>query len=443
MTTFETLEALQREVGTRRAGTDGERRAREWLVARCRELGLAVECDEFTFIGSARYRPLLQLTIVIWILASVVLSMTGRTLAGVLVFVAMMLYLNVIHRRVDLRLARTVGHNVLAGLRRTVSEYAAEPDKGPAVLVCAHYDTPRNHPAWYSKVRDLIRVFGPLAMLGVVLYAVLLVLQGLAWLVGRAGWQGLGTALDRLAPWVGGLALFMAVPLLGWLVVSSVSALLGRRTDSPGADDNGSGTALVLELARRFSENPPRHVEVFFAWWGAEELGLFGSRQFVRRFHSQLDRDRFYLLNADCVGVGEFLTVHTGQGLIRRRATDPATVERIERTAEQVGVRTIRTWESMVSGGSSDHAGWVDRGYRHAVSFLREDYRAPSLPARLFSALMRIPDASQLELRHIHTPADTIEGIDPRVLAGTTDVAEAYVREIDRELLQREVMAEG
>jgi Zn-dependent M28 family amino/carboxypeptidase len=275
---------------------------------------------------------------------------------------------------------------------------------------------------------------GPLALLGVLLYLAFMALRGVGALLDWAGVRVFGEFLKMLAPWVGWVVLAMSAPMLVIMLVSSFSALIRKKTDSPGADDNGSGTALVLEVARRLSEKPPRNVEVFFAWWGAEERGLFGSRQFVRRFHHQLDRDSFYLINTDCVGVGERLTVHTGQGVLRRRATDPATVKRIERIAAQRNVPTVRSWESIISGGSSDHAGWAERGYRHAVSFLRENPYPISPPARILAALLRIPDANQLQLDHIHTVDDTLDGIDPRVLDETTDLVEMYVREVDREL---------
>ena len=431
MATIEVLQALQSEVGTRRAGSDGERRAWEWLKARCEALGLAVELDEFTFVGSERYRPLLQLITLVWTVVSIGLSFAGQPLLGAVGFFLLFYYHSVVHKKLDLRLARTRSQNVIAGLCRPISEYVADRDKGPAFLICAHYDTPRNFPAWYGRVRNLMRFFGPLALLGILVYVAYLVLYGLSALIELLGADGPGVFLARLGPWIGGLTLVMAAPLLMMMLFSSLNALIRTRTDSPGADDNGSGTALVLEMARRLKERPPANVEVFFAWWGAEERGLFGSRQFVRRFHSQLDRDKLYLINADCVGVGELLTVYTGQGVIRRQATDPAIIERIERIAARLGVKTIRAWESVISGGSSDHAGWVDRGYKHAISLLCENYRSMSLPARLYAALLRIPDANQLEINHIHSPADTIEGIDPQVLEGTTDVAEAYLREID------------
>ena len=143
------------------------------------------------------------------------------------------------------------------------------------------------------------------------------------------------------------------------------------------------------------------------------------------------NRDVLYLINTDCVGVGELLTIHTGQGIVRRHPTHGETVQRLECIAANLSIKTIRTWGSILSGGSSDHAEWVDRGYVHAISLLRGNYYAPSLPGRIFAALLRLPDANSIRLDHIHSSDDTLEGIKPPVLEQTTDVAEAYIREID------------
>ncbi len=51
---------------------------------------------------------------------------------------------------------------------------------------------------------------------------------------------------------------------------------------APGANDDGSGTALVLELARVFaSEDLETDVSIRFAFWNAEEIGLVGARSYV------------------------------------------------------------------------------------------------------------------------------------------------------------------
>jgi hypothetical protein len=47
-----------------------------------------------------------------------------------------------------------------------------------------------------------------------------------------------------------------------------------------GANDNATGSAVVLELARYFGQHPPRR-SVIFGLWGAEEVGIHGSRYFV------------------------------------------------------------------------------------------------------------------------------------------------------------------
>lgn len=61
--------------------------------------------------------------------------------------------------------------------------------------------------------------------------------------------------------------------------------MLGGHLDSvtagPGIDDNASGVAMLIELAKAFQRLEPRH-HVRFGFWGAEESGLHGSRAYTR-----------------------------------------------------------------------------------------------------------------------------------------------------------------
>lgn len=89
---------------------------------------------------------------------------------------------------------------------------------------------------------------------------------------------------------------------------------LGRRTYFPGANDNASGVAMLLELAAHYArpENRPAYSLVFVAF-GAEEAGLIGSRYFVEHPPVALARIRF-LLNLDLLGTGsEGATVVNGR----------------------------------------------------------------------------------------------------------------------------------
>jgi len=424
MTAFDILKSLQTEIGSRRAGTDGERQAQEWLKARAEKLGLFVEMDEFTFIGNEKYRPIILMTTFIIMAGSIGLFMADQLLAATGMIVAYFLILN-LRKKIELNLATTHSQNVIAGLKQPISEFVEDENKGEAILVCAHYDTPRNFPAWFPKVRGIFRVLRPLSSLGILLFGASFILRVITLIFTNLG------GLEILSKWSSGIALVLISPFLVFIPFYGFYALFGKKTDSPGTDDNGSGTAVVMDMANRFKDNPTDNIDVFFAWWGAEELGLFGSRQFIRRFHKKLNKDNFHILNIDCVGVCEYLTVHAGQGVWKRRKTSTETVERLERLASKFNIKTIRSWESPISGGSSDHAGWVDRGYRHATSLIREGEHPLSLPARIYAWLMRIPYANQFEIPHIHSLKDTLDLIKPEVLHGTADLAEAYIREID------------
>ncbi len=79
---------------------------------------------------------------------------------------------------------------------------------------------------------------------------------------------------------------------------------MGRRAYFPGANDNASGVALLLELAAHYArpENCPAY-SVVFLLFGAEEAGLVGSRYFVAHPLVPLKRIRF-LVNLDLLGTG-------------------------------------------------------------------------------------------------------------------------------------------
>ena len=60
-------------------------------------------------------------------------------------------------------------------------------------------------------------------------------------------------------------------------------------SNAPGADDDGSGSAAVMELARVFAQRYPRglNATLVFALYSGEELGLLGSTHLAERLHTQ------------------------------------------------------------------------------------------------------------------------------------------------------------
>jgi len=78
---------------------------------------------------------------------------------------------------------------------------------------------------------------------------------------------------------------------------------MGASTMFPGANDNASGTAMMLELARYYGKNPQAFSIVFVAFT-AEEAGLVGSKYFTENAPIDLTKIRF-LMNLDLEGTGK------------------------------------------------------------------------------------------------------------------------------------------
>jgi hypothetical protein len=104
-----------------------------------------------------------------------------------------------------------------------------------------------------------------------------------------------------------------ALPAKPWIAVGAHFDHLGRgeagsslasKEDSgkihPGADDNASGDAAVLDIAAAVAKEPHAH-NVLLAFWSGEELGLVGSNAFVNAPPVPLDQIEAYL-NFDMVG---------------------------------------------------------------------------------------------------------------------------------------------
>jgi len=128
---------------------------------------------------------------------------------------------------------------------------------------------------------------------------------------------------------------------------------LVRGTLHPGADDNASGTAVVVALARSFAALGPLDRTLIFALFGAEEIGLVGSGHYVRQPSVSIERT-VAMLNFDMVGrLGQSpLTVagvESGRGL-RQVVTDAA-------AAQSTSV-TLRD----APFGPSDHSRFYDAG---------------------------------------------------------------------------------
>ena len=134
------------------------------------------------------------------------------------------------------------------------------------------------------------------------------------------------------------------------------TVMAGAHLDSvpegPGINDNGSGSATVLEIALRLAEldAQPRN-RVRFAFWGAEEIGLLGSRHYVEGLEEgEIEAISAYL-NFDMTGSPNYVnSVYEG----------PDEVEDV--FGSYFEARDIPTETNSALDGRSDHSPFQDEG---------------------------------------------------------------------------------
>ncbi len=84
--------------------------------------------------------------------------------------------------------------------------------------------------------------------------------------------------------------------------VVMIGAHLDSVAEGPGINDNGSGVAAVLETAQQLGNSPQVTNAVRFGFWGAEEHGLLGSRNYVHSLNEDALKDVALYLNFDMLG---------------------------------------------------------------------------------------------------------------------------------------------
>lgn len=123
----------------------------------------------------------------------------------------------------------------------------------------------------------------------------------------------------------------------------------------PGADDNASGTAVVMELARALSRRKtPLRRSVVFAGFGAEEQGLLGSLHFADQPTIPLDQI-CAMFNFDMEGNGN------GGGSVGGRNYFPALVDDALSDLSELDRKKLRLGRGWGFGGS-DHAPFIQQG---------------------------------------------------------------------------------
>lgn len=182
--------------------------------------------------------------------------------------------------------------------------------------------------------------------------------------------------------------------------------LAGAHMDSvsnAGANDNGTGSASVLELARVMKETTGRKVNVIFAWFDEEELGLVGSYAMAKDFKKQ--------------GMN-ISSVHTIDMMGWDSDKDKAVeIERPDGNLWDYYVNANKTHGlnlklTRTNSGSTDHVAFRESGFK-SVGLCEEWAGGDTTP-------------------HYHRKTDTYETIDFEFLASSTKLFAAVIDDLSK-----------
>jgi hypothetical protein len=126
---------------------------------------------------------------------------------------------------------------------------------------------------------------------------------------------------------------------------------IGKNTWFPGANDNASGVSMLLNLAKYYSENPPKYKTVF-VFFAGEEAGLIGSKYFVDNNTLDLTKIKF-LVNLDLLGTGD-------DGIMVVNATEFKNQFEVLKKANENGL--VKEIRQRGKARNSDHFWFSEKG---------------------------------------------------------------------------------
>jgi len=188
--------------------------------------------------------------------------------------------------------------------------------------------------------------------------------------------------------------------------------MLGAHLDSvgagPGINDNGSGTALVLELALQLAD-PARDAalqqRVRFGFWGAEEIGLVGSTRYVEALSTGEREQLVGYLNFDMIGSPNYVRyVYDEDG---QPEGSRAFEKMLRASFDERGL----DYELSLAGGRSDHAPFAAVGIPIGGLFTGAEVEKSEAEAATYGGEADVP----LDPCY-HLACDTLENVSSDAL---------------------------
>ena len=193
--------------------------------------------------------------------------------------------------------------------------------------------------------------------------------------------------------------------------VQMFGAHLDGVEEGPGVNDNGSGSAALLASAEALAEQPTEvDNAIRFGWWGAEEVGLVGSTEYVASLDdAELGKIKSYM-NFDMIGSDNYIV-----GTLDSDGSDvpiPDGVNVPEGSAELEKVFTDYFADidqpnvGTDFSGRSDYQAFIDNGIPASGLFSGADGTKTAEEAEMFGGTV-----GEKHDTNYHQPTDTIENV--------------------------------
>ncbi len=378
----ETLASIHRPTASQ-----GERRAAEWLLGRLRELGadgrIEVEDVHGTFwwpLGIASGAG---------VVAGLAALRGARTLAIALATASAAAIADEVPprgQRLRKLLPRRRAFNVVARM--------GPEDAERTVVLVAHHDAAHAGLLFHPKIPELADRLG---------------------FIERSD-----TSPPLLAPVIGGPIAVAAGALTGWRAVTVLGTMLaagsaatfidiGCRDAVPGANDNATGVAVLIAIARALAEQPAENVRVMLVSTSEEAL-CEGMRAFAERHFEELAPERTFFLSIDTVGSPHLLVLR-GEGMMGMHEYPAEGLELVDGLADELD---IALFPNLRLRNATDGVFPLRAGYPCASLCSCTDLKQPG---------------------NYHWPTDTPENVDYETVADAVQLTEAVVRRLDERWL--------
>lgn len=202
--------------------------------------------------------------------------------------------------------------------------------------------------------------------------------------------------------------------------VVMAGAHLDSVPEGPGINDNGSGSATILEVAEELAKKKNVKKQVRFAWWGAEELGLLGAYDYVDGLvadNPEALEDIEAYLNFDMVGSPNFVRfVYDGDNSLGTGVDGPEGSAQIEDLFVSYFKSRKLATDPTAFDGRSDYGPFIENGVAAGGLFTGAEDVKTERQARIYGGT-----AGKAYDECYHQACDDIDNISVQALDQMSD----------------------